>query len=431
MLCGIWKRDVVMCQELVCRMRHRRDWSGKEADRMRDEKAAADRILQQEIAQGNVPGDVRQRSNGVSALILHKGKELYYNAFGDADAERGIPMKRDTIIRLYSMTKPITAAAVMLLAEQGKVDLWEPVSRYLPCFRGQKVWDNVKGEIPAERENTIYDLLNMTSGITYPDGATEPGRRMKAVVDDFVARRERGERVDTQEYMRGIASVPLCFQPGDRWMYGYSADVLGGIVEAASGMTFGEFLQKEFFAPLDMPDTGFFVPEGKRNRLAQYYDMTEEGILVPHKGSHLGEYCGEDAAFESGGEGLVSTLDDYSHFALMMVGKGAYEGRRILGRKTVEFMTQNRLTETQRRTLNWDSMKGYGYGCLMRVLMDQGEAASNASLGEYGWDGWTGNYVTMDPGEEFVLLYFIQRCGAGGISGTLRRLRMAAYGMLE
>ena len=100
-------------------------------------------------------------------------------------------------------------------------------------------------------------------------------------------------------------------------------------------------------------------------------------------------------------------------------------------RWTTKFMTQNRLTETQRRTLNWDSMKGYGYGCLMRVLMDQGEAASNASLGEYGWDGWTGNYVTMDPGEEFVLLYFIQRCGAGGISGTLRRLRMAAYGMLE
>lgn len=398
---------------------------------MRDYKVVMDRILQQEVAQVNASGQGQQRAKGVSALILHKGKELYYNAFGDADAERGIPMRRDTIIRLYSMTKPITAAAVMLLAEQGKLDLWEPISRYLPCFQGQKVWDKEKGETAAERENTIYDLLNMTSGITYPDEATEPGRRMKTVLDGFVARREQGERVDTQEYMRGIASVPLCFQPGDRWMYGYSADVLGGVVEAASGMTFGEFLQKEFFEPLDMPDTGFFVPGAKRNRLAQYYDMTETGMLIPHKGSHLGEYCEEDVAFESGGAGLVSTLDDYSHFALMMVRKGIYEGRRILGRKTVEFMTQNRLTEKQSRTLNWDSMKGYGYGCLMRVLMDQGAAAANASLGEYGWDGWTGNYVTMDSIEDFVLLYFVQRCGAGGISSTLRRLRMAAYGMLE
>lgn len=387
---------------------------------MFDYKATMDRILQQEIAEG--------KAKGSSALVLHRGKEIYYNAFGEADAERGIPMQRDTIIRLYSMTKPITSAAVMILAERGELDLWDPVSKYLPCFKGQKVWSDALGEIPAERENTIFDLLNMTSGIPYTDETTESGRRMKKIVDELVARRERGIRVDTQEYLRNIATVPLCFQPGDRWMYGFSADVLGGIVEVISGMTYGEFLKKEIFEPLNMADTGFYLPEKEKYRMAQYYDMTEQG-LIPHTGSHLGEYYGEDVAFESGGAGLVSTLDDYSRFASMMVHRGEYLGRRILGRKTVEFMTQNHLTEEQRRSFNWESAIGYGYGCLMRVLINQSPACSNASLGEHGWDGWTGNYVTMDPAEDLVLLYFIQRCGAG-MTTAVRKLRMATYAAL-
>lgn len=379
------------------------------------------KLLQQEISEDRV--------KGASALVLHKGREIYCGSFGYADAEKGIPMKRDTIIRLFSMTKPVTAAAVMLLAERGELDVWDPVSKYLPCFREMKVWDEEKGEIPAEREITIYDLLNMTSGITYPDEATEPGRRMGAVVQAYVAKRESGESVDTQEYMRGIASVPLVFQPGDRWMYGFSADVLGGVVEAASGRSFSAFLQEEIFEPLEMPDTGFFVPKEKLERFAQAYDATENG-LIPHTGSHLGEYYGEDVAFESGGAGLVSTLDDYSHFASMLTHKGTYNGKQILGRKTVEFMIQNRLTDYQRRDMNWDSTRGYGYGCLMRILTDQGEAGTNASLGEFGWDGWTGNYVTMDSSEDLVFLYFIQRCGAG-MTPVVRKLRMATYGALE
>lgn len=388
---------------------------------MYDYKTTMDRLVQKEVAEGRV--------KGASALVLHRGKELYYGAFGEADAERAIPMRRDTIIRLYSMTKPVTAAAVMLLAERGDIDLWDPVSKYLPCFTEQRVWRN-GAEVPAERENTIYDLLNMTSGITYPDGAHEPGRRMQAMVEENVRRRRAGARVDTQEYMRGIASVPLCFQPGERWMYGFSADVLGGVIEAASGMTFGEFLKKEIFEPLDMGDTGFFVPKDKKNRLAQYYDVSEDGVFTPHTDNHLGEYFGEDVAFESGGAGLVSTLDDYGRFASMMVHGGEYKGKRILGSRTVTFMGQNRLDAGQRVSLDWDSTRGYGYGCLMRVLIDQGKAGTVATLGEFGWDGWTGNYVTMNPAEELVILYFVQRCGAD-VLPTVRKLRMAVYAALE
>lgn len=390
---------------------------------MFDYKETMDKLLRQEVASGSV--------KGASALVLHKGQEIYYNAFGFADAERGIPLHRDTIIHLYSMSKPITAAAVMILAERGELDVWDAVSAYLPAFQEPKVWSEEKQcEIPAEREITVWDLLNMTSGIPYPDMTHEPGRRMDRVVKELVSRRERGETVDTQEYMRQIASVPLCFQPGDRWMYGFSADILGGIIEVVSGKKFSQFLREELFEPLGMTDTGFFVPKEKLARLAQYYDMTAQGELKVHTGSHLGEYYGEDVAFESGGAGLVSTLDDYSRFASMLVQKGTYQGKRILGRKTVEFMTRNQLTPEQRRSMIWDSTKGYGYSCLMRVLIDPAAAGTNASLGEHGWDGWTGNYVTMDPSEELVFLYFIQKCGAG-TTPLVRKLRSATYGALR
>lgn len=389
---------------------------------MFDYKETMDKIISQEVSEGRV--------KGASALVLHKGKEIYYNAFGFADAERGIPMQRDTIIHLYSMTKPITAAAAMILAERGELDVWDAVSDYLPAFKNPKVWDEKKQcEIPAKREITVWDLLNMTSGIPYPDMIHEPGRRMDKVVRELVRRREQGETVDTQEFVSRIAEVPLCFQPGDQWMYGFSADILGAVVEVVSAKKFSQFLKEEMFEPLEMADTGFFVPKNKLHRLAQYYDQMPGGELKIHTGSHLGEYYGEDVAFESGGAGLVSTLDDYCHFASMLVNKGKYKGRQILGRKTVEFMAQNRLTDKQRATMIWDSVKGYGYGCLMRVLMDQGEAGFNGSLGEFGWDGWTGNYVTMDFSEELVFLYFIQRCEAG-TTPTVRKLKMVTYSAL-
>lgn len=386
-------------------------------------KETMDRLIEREVAEGRV--------KGASALVFHRDKEIYYNAFGFADGEKGIPMKRDTIIRLFSMTKPVTAAAAMILMERGELDLWDPVSEYLPAFKQPEVWDEDKQcEIPAGRELMVWDLLNMTSGITYPDPAHEPGRQMGEVLQKLISRREQGETVDTLEYARQIATVPLCFQPGERWMYGYSADILGAVIEAVSGKRFGRFLKDELFDPLGMADTGFFVPEEKRGRFAQYYDWTSQGGLKVHTGSHLGEYYGEDVAFESGGAGLVSTLDDYSRFASMLVHKGTYEGRRILGRKTVEFMAQNHLNPVQRESLVWDSVKGFGYGCLMRVLMDRDIAAYNGSLGEFGWDGWTGNYVAMDFSEELVFLYFIQRCGAGA-TPAVRKLKTVTYGALE
>lgn len=389
---------------------------------MFDYKTTVEKLIRMEIDAGRIAG--------ASLCVLRGDKEAFFEAYGYADMEAGRPMKRDTIIRLFSMTKPITAAAVMLLAERGEIDLHDPVSKYLPSFAGQKVWSDGKGAVLAQRESTLWDMLNMTSGIPYPDTVHEPGRHMDRLFRELIARRRNGERVDTQEYLREIAEIPLCFQPGEKWMYGLSADVLGGIVEVVSGRTYGEFLRRELFEPLEMEDTGFFVPGEKRERFAQIYEWKEEaGRLLPFEDSHLGEYYGEDVAFESGGAGLVSTVDDYSNFAKMLLRKGEYKGKRILGRKTVEFMAQNRLNDVQRKELVWDSTVGYGYGCLMRVLMDQGAAGTIASLGEYGWDGWTGNYVTIDPADDMILIYFMQRCAAG-CTPLVRKLRMATYAAL-
>ncbi len=393
---------------------------GGSADRYRQ---TAGEILRREVEEGRVPG--------VSALVLHKGEELYFGAYGMADVENRIPMQRDTIIRLFSMTKPVTAVAVMILAERGEIDLMDPVDRYLPEFRDPMVWQENGEIVPASRSIRILDLLSMTSGIPYPDDSHEPGRRIGKLFGELIGRRLAGETVTTRDYVKEIAKVPLCFHPGEKWMYGLSADVLGAVVESVSGMRFGEFLRREILEPLDMPDTGFFVPEEKKSRFAQIYLWNQElGRVAPSLDCHLGVYYGEDVAFESGGAGLVSTLDDYGHFASMLVNGGVYRGRRILGSRTVEFMTRDALTEKQKSSFSWDSLAGYGYGCLMRTLVDPAKEGVAGNMGTFGWDGWTGNYVVMDPKDELVFLYFIQR-GDTWTMPVVRKLRMAAMAALD
>lgn len=377
-------------------------------------------IINQEIEKGEIAG--------ANIMVLHKGKEIFFDCYGYADKENKIPVKRDTIFRLFSMSKPITAVATMILVERGEIDVRDAVSKYIPAFAGQRVWCDGK-EIPTERDITVWDCLNMTTGIPYPDLSFESGRQMDELFKELIARRENGEEVTTMDYVNRIAQVPLAFQPGERWMYGLSADILGAVIEAVSGKKYSKFLQDEIFLPLGMKDTGFYVPADKEWRFAKNYDMVN-GELVPFTRSHLGEYYKQDVAFESGGAGMVSTIEDYSHFVQMLVNNGTYNGTRILGRKTVDYMAQNHLRPEQMGALNWDSNLGCGYGCLMRILINQSAAGTNGSLGEFGWDGWTGNYMTVDRSEELGILYFIQRCGAG-FTPAMRKLRCVIYGSIN
>lgn len=376
-----------------------------------------------EINKGNIAG--------ACICLLKDNKEVYRNEFGYANKELKTPMKKDTIFRMFSMSKPITAVAAMILFERGELDLLYPVSKYLDGFKNSKVI-TANGNVNAQKEVTIKDLLNMTSGVSYPDENSKVGIQMAKVYKDIKQKLESGHPTSTIDYCNQIGQVPLAFQPGKEWLYGASADILGAVIEIVSKKKFSQFLKDEIFIPLGMVDTDFYVPSGKRDRFAQVYDYSAmSGGVTPFLDNHLGlnNYL-TMPSFESGGAGLVSTIDDYSKLTLMLLNGGEYAGTRILGRKTVDFLTQNQLDEKQQKSFNWDSLKGYGYGNLMRVLKNKSEAASNGSLGEFGWDGWTGNYFFIDPEEKLIMLYMIQRIGTG-TSDFTRKLRSIVYSSLE
>lgn len=387
-----------------------------------------DELIQSEIARGSIAG--------ANFLTLHKGKVLLHGSYGYADLKRIKVMNQNIIFRIFSLSKPVTAVAVMRLFEQGRIDLWDPVSMYLEGFQNQKVLKESRSvwswELePVKRDMTLWDLLTMTSGIPYPGPECEAGIRMRKLFDEIDRRRENGIAVTTTEMANEIGQIPLQFQPGEHWMYGASADILGAVVEIVSGKKLSDYLKEEIFEPLEMTDTGFFVPEEKRERFSEFSIWNQEGILIPYTGKDFGmEGYEKEPAFQSAGAGMVSTIGDYANFAQMLVNGGTWNGKKILGRKTIQFMAANHLTSEQRKTLDWYSTIGYGYGCLVRVLMEPGMAAANATVGEYGWDGWSGTYLSIDPGEELAILYFIQRAGAG-MTPVVRKLRAITYGLFS
>lgn len=383
-------------------------------------------VIQEQIADGSVVG--------ASISVIKDGTEVFRGNYGQASKEKHIPMENDTIFRCYSMTKPITAAATMILVERGKLQLSDPVWWYLPGFKDQKVLaEDGKTLMDVKRDVTVQDLLDMTAGLVYPDASFPAGKIMQDLYDDFYAKLENGEAISTIDLCNLIGKQPLEFQPGEGWRYSVCADVLGAIIEIISHKKFSEFLQEEIFTPLGMTDTAFYVPEDKLNRFMEYYQyMDDTQTMEPCTWQHLGlsYFWKQPPAFESGGAGLVSTIDDYAKFAQMMCNGGTYNGVRILGRKTVEYMTSNHLTEKQLKRYDWDTLYGYGYGCLMRVMMDTGVHGSNGSKGEFGWDGWMGSYVFMDPVENLIMIYVIQKCGGNGYR-NVARLRNIVYASVE
>ncbi|MGF7141635.1 CubicO group peptidase (beta-lactamase class C family) [Anaerotaenia torta] len=366
---------------------------------------------------------------GGSLLVLKNGKELLYAEEGYADQEKQLPIQRDSIFRLYSMTKPVTACAALLLVQQGKLELLDPVGKYLPGFQNQKV---AQGDelVPAAREMLVADLLSMTSGLVYPDASSRAGRDTAAVFE-LIDRELLGDApISTMEAMNLIGKGALHFQPGSSWCYGTSADVLGAVIEAASGKRFGAFLEEELFAPLGMKDTGFYVPENQRHRLVQVYQRDGKGGLTEYQGNHLGIINKMDRkpAFEAGGAGLVSTADDYGKFAAMLIRGGSHEGKQILSPKMHQYYTSRRLHEEgQKAFALWGpGARGYSYGNLMRIMMDEQQAYVIGSKGEYGWDGWLGTCFCNSPADGLSIIFMTQRTDAGMMPITYR-LRNALF----
>lgn len=430
--------------------------------------ADMDRLIRSEIARDNLAG--------ANLLLLKDGRTLHRASYGMADKEKQIPMTDDTIFRIFSMTKPVICAAAMLLMERGILDLSDPVEHYLPDFHGQQVFlPGSTQTVPASRAVCLSDLLNMTSGLAYPDDCTSAGKAVAALFDEMTAAQDAGVSFSTVQLANRLGQIPLAFQPGAHWMYGTSADVLGAVIEVASGMRLSRFLKQELFEPLDMKDTDFYVPDEKKNRFAELYRCSEmpdtsacidtDNVMsqqkadipasIPQKGGvvdtlssfsvyqsdkrmHIAPQPGKNLgmegydhapAFESGGAGLVSTIEDYAHFATMLLQGGVWQDRRILGKNTVSFLCSPQLSDAYSPDLNWDSLRGYRYGNLMRHLADPAAGGTNADVGEFGWDGWCGTYFTVSPKSNFIMLYFIQRCDAG-CNEITRRLRHIAYSLV-
>lgn len=381
-------------------------------------QGAMQEILQRAVEEQEIAGAI--------ALVLHHGKEIAYTEAGWADKADKKTIRRDNIFRIFSMTKPITGAAAMLLMEQGKIDLAEPVSKYLPGFRGQMVQERDK-LVPVCREVTLHDLLSMTSGISYPGGQRDVAKLFQGVEEKM----QGDNPYTTQDIANALGRCPLLFQPGTQWDYGASADVLGAVIELVSGRRFGEFLQKHFFEPLDMQDTAFYVPPEKQARLAKAYMRSENGIQeLP--GAHLG-ICfdvPQPPAFESGGAGLASTIDDYAKFAQMLMNRGEYQGQQLMRPETVRYFTSCRLNKQQQKSVSWVHLGGYSYGNLMRVMVKPEEAIIMTAKGEYGWDGWLGTYFANDPKNELTLLMMTQRTEGGNLT-IARKLCNVVYSRLE
>ncbi len=338
---------------------------------------------------------------GCSAQVIRNGETIYKDSFGYADIASARPVDDGTIFAIASMSKVITVAAIMQLYEKGLFKMYDPVSEFLPGFKNPTIAkekaDGSYEIVPAKGEVTMRQLFTMTSGVPYAGEDTAAARISRDKQDEYLA--AHGDTPQTVDFCNLVGGLPLAFEPGEKWMYGFSIDVLGAVVEVLSGKTLGQYLKENLLDPLDMKDTGFYVPEEKLSRVATIYKILEgmQPADRPVKTSKPN--------FESGGGGLYSTVHDYSNFAQMLLSGGTYNGQRFLGRKTIELISTDHLTPAQQATHDWATQRGYGYGLGVRVLTDLAAADINGSLGEWGWDGAFGNWFCVDPKEKLTCVY--------------------------
>ena len=339
---------------------------------------------------------------GCAVRIMQNDEVRYEGSFGYADIESKVPMRSgDTIFPIASMSKVITVAGIMQLYEQGLFKLWDPVCEFLPGFRHPKIAkekpDGSVEIVDAKGEITMRQLFTMTSGVPYSWRDTAAGRIRAEKEEEWM---KSGKPFPgTVEYVNLVGQLPLAFEPGERWMYGFSIDVLGAVVEVLTGQSLGEYLKKNIFDPLDMKDTGFFVPAEKQDRIATLYRINDS--MKPDER----DFPAAKPEFESGGGGMFSTVRDYSRFAQMLLHGGTLDGVRILGRKTVDLISTDHLTPEQRKGDSWDTQRGYGYGLGVRVMTNPELAGINGSVGEWGWDGAFGNWFCVDPKENLTCVY--------------------------
>ncbi|MBS1597028.1 MAG: beta-lactamase family protein [Bacteroidetes bacterium] len=358
-----------------------------------------DNLIQEYVNNGTIPG--------ADAIIVHDGKVVYHKGIGFDDADKQHAMKKDEIFRIASQTKAITSTAVMMLYEEGKLLLDDPISKYIPEFKNPTVLDHFNAAdttyttVPAKREVTIRDLLTHTSGIDY---AVIGGDEMKAIyakegIPSGIATLDKTLGPE----MKKLGKLPLAHQPGEKFTYGLNTDVLGYLVEILSGLSLSDFFQKRIFEPLGMKDSYFYIPADKHNRLASLSTFDESHHLIKYpdvaNGLHA-DYPNRAGKYYSGGAGLTSTTYDYAIFLQMMLNGGIYNGKRILSPNSVRMMTMNQIGDL--------SVGSDKFGLGFEVVTEKGSSKYPNNIGTFSWGGYFGTTYWADPKEKIVALIMTQ-----------------------
>lgn len=376
--------------------------------------------MQQFVQDNQIPG--------ILTLIQRRGKVVHLGKYGLMDIEAEKAMQEDALFRIYSMTKPIISVALMMLYEEGRFSLNDPVAQFIPAFSHTKVYAGVTplGLKLVEQDPviTIHHLLTHTAGLSYGwffDSPVED--RYRELIPHIFHRTQT-----LAEVVARLAELPLLFQPGTQWRYSYATDVLGYLVQLIADMPLATFLEERIFKPLGMVDTAFQVPSEKRDRLAQIYGSAKRYNPFPLNPTEVGLIGDVTVATKcpSGGGGLVSTLADYLRFCNCLLANGRYPYGQLLSRKTIAWMTSNHIPATQMplHIGPWPQHSGFGLG--FRVITSLGEARTLTSQGEYGWAGAANTYFWIDPAEEFIGLFMTQYMPAEGYVPQ-ERFKILAY----
>ncbi len=365
-----------------------------------------------------------KKMSGSVILVARHGKVAYFNSFGKRDIEANAPMQNDAIFRIASQTKAIVSVGIMILQEEGKLLISDPVGKYIPEFKETTVAEPREGGgydvIKAKRQITLRDLLTHSAGIGYGYGPAADKWKEAGIQGWYFA--DRDEPIGAT--IARLAKLPMDAHPGEKYVYGYNTDILGVVIEKVSGKSLEEFLTTRILTPVGMKDTHFYLPQNKVNRLAAVYSAFADKPLerAPDPGAMIGQgaYVNGPRKSFSGGAGLLSTASDYAKFLQMMLNKGTYNAARILAPSTVELMTVSHLGKVPYTS------DGQGFGLGFSVLEDLGDRGTPGSVGEFGWGGAYGSTYWVDPKEDLIVVYFKQLTPANGIDDQAK-LRTLIY----
>ena len=362
------------------------------------------------------------RAVGVSALVWQDGQERYFGAAGMADREAGKPMRRDTLVQIFSMTKPVTGVALMQLWEQGKFGLDDPLSRYLPEFADMKVMDAQGNVVPANRPILIRDVMRHTAGFSY-GGRGLPADKVFATADPLNLKN------DLAEFSRRMATVPLLYQPGEQWSYSAAVDVQARLVEVLSGQPYEAYAKAHILGPLRMTQTGWTQPEAAFARLAATYNKGADGKLARQDDAETRKLNFDPSRrLTMGGAGLVAPIDDYARFSRMLLGGGTLDGVQILKPSTIRLMATDHLDArvTERWWLPSKGSVGFGFDFAVRKSQPQTAEENRGATGEFFWDGRETTLFWVDPANKLTAVFFVQTFP---FEASLHRdFRAAVYG---